>query len=751
MTSLAVEPVYGSLLLALLAAGLTAAVILWVTPPIDNPLQRRCLIALRLLASIVLVLALLRPALIRTDNRPADAALIVAVDRSKSMTLPAGTGDDRWTVQTEVWRKLAQALIGVDETLDLRLIAYDQNADSIDVSPTSLEALAPDGELTDLGTAARAAIQAAEGQPIAGVVLIGDGTQTAPQTTGGVGRVAETLNSLGIPLWTVPIGPAGGQSASRDVAIDALDESYQLFAGNEFDVQFQVLARGLVGVDVPINLTWIASDGTSTEVAVRQVAATKSNQTIPLTIPLTAPAAGTYRLRVEAKPQSGELVTTNNVQTAFVDVREGGGRILYLEGALRYEQMLLRRSLRRFPDLDLTFRPILKDSSNRWPIDLNDAFEPSKFDIYVIGDLDAKALGDRQLGELAQAVAAGAALVTLGGFQTYGAGGYATSPLADAMPIEMDPARRRSIDAPTSDRSDQIPGEVSITLARPHPITDLGGPASEQTWQQLPKLLGANRLIGPKVAPGVEVLLETAEGQPLLVVGQYGQGRTAALAFDSSWRWWRGGQSEAHRRFWRQLMLWLLSREESGADIVIEIDSRRFSANDPPEFRARVQSIEQSNGEIDLIAELVDELEAITPIDVIRAADGNSIRGRLPKTTAGFYRLRVRPATEPGSLEVAEKAFQSVDQSRELSNPMADPVFLKQLAGMTAAHGGASYSPDEIESLIATIGKRRRAAEAPIVEKLRLGDGPISGWILFTLFVGTLSAEWFLRRRWGLA
>ena len=56
----------------------------------------------------------------------------------------------------------------------------------------------------------------------------------------GIARVAETLDSLGVPFWTVPIGPAGGQSASRDVAIDSLQESYQLFAGNDVDVQFQV-------------------------------------------------------------------------------------------------------------------------------------------------------------------------------------------------------------------------------------------------------------------------------------------------------------------------------------------------------------------------------------------------------------------------------------------------------------------------------------------------------------------------------
>ena len=45
-------------------------------------------------------------------------------------------------------------------------------------------------------------------------------------------------------------------------------------------------------------------------------------------------------------------------------------------------------------------------------------------------------------------------------------------------------------------------------------------------------------------------------------------------------------------------------------------------------------------------------------------------------------------------------------------------------------------------SLIETIKSRRTAAETPVVEKLRLGDGPLSGWIVFTLFAGS-SADGF--------
>ncbi|MGB1813792.1 MAG: hypothetical protein ACPHJ3_00455, partial [Rubripirellula sp.] len=92
MTSFAFEPIYGSLLLTMAVAAVTVGVILAVTPPTENPKRRRWLISLRLLAAATLLLAAFRPALFRTDNQLAEAALVIAVDTSRSMGLPDGDG-----------------------------------------------------------------------------------------------------------------------------------------------------------------------------------------------------------------------------------------------------------------------------------------------------------------------------------------------------------------------------------------------------------------------------------------------------------------------------------------------------------------------------------------------------------------------------------------------------------------------------------------------------------------------------------
>ena len=229
------------------------AVILVVTPPTENPRHRRWLIALRLFAASMLLLAVLGPALLRTDNRPADAALVVAVDTSRSMTLPDGDGGTRWATQNEAWRKLAAGIGNLDQSLVVRLLAYDSATRKLpSATPDALDSQSPDGELTDLSAAALGTIQAAEGQPIAGVVLMGDGAQTAPLVATGAQRVVETLASLGVPCGRSPSDPPAAHRPRATSAIDALSESYQLFAGNKVDIEFQLLSRGLAGVNVPV-------------------------------------------------------------------------------------------------------------------------------------------------------------------------------------------------------------------------------------------------------------------------------------------------------------------------------------------------------------------------------------------------------------------------------------------------------------------------------------------------------------------
>ena len=54
---------------------------------------------------------------------------------------------------------------------------------------------------------------------------------------------------------------------------------------------------------------------------------------------------GEHKITLEAVVQPGELVTTNNELSTFVNVLKGGLNVLYIEGALRVEQKFIRLAL----------------------------------------------------------------------------------------------------------------------------------------------------------------------------------------------------------------------------------------------------------------------------------------------------------------------------------------------------------------------------------------------------------------------
>ena len=77
-----------------------------------------------------------------------------------------------------------------------------------------------------------------------------------------------------------------------------------------------------------------------------------------------------------------------------------------------------------------------------------------------------------------------------------------------------------------------------------------------------------------------KVLAEADDVQqhPLLVAGQWGDGRVLAFAGDSTWRWQMQGFGDAHRRFWRQCVLWLAKKDlQTDGRVWIRLAGRRHA------------------------------------------------------------------------------------------------------------------------------------------------------------------------------
>ena len=207
MNTLALEPIYGSHGVALAISIILILVILRFTPPTSNPSHRRSLLTLRLIAGLLLVLAIFRPTIRFSQDQVTPTAIVIAADESLSMTLSSGEGQTRAELQEAAWRQIVTELKSLQPSLSLKLMAYGEETREIQ-NPTSesLKSIAPTSPRTRVAGAALDAFNLAPGETISGVVMLGDGMQTGLEENGSSQVAIETLRGLGIPLWTIPMG-----------------------------------------------------------------------------------------------------------------------------------------------------------------------------------------------------------------------------------------------------------------------------------------------------------------------------------------------------------------------------------------------------------------------------------------------------------------------------------------------------------------------------------------------------------------
>ncbi len=716
-----------------------------------TPRRRAALLALRLAVIALAVAAMLRPSLVYTNMRRQSATLVLLIDRSRSMMVAdAVGGKTRWDVLRAAIDEALPTLQKLGEELEIKVYQFDADLTPVDFSSGTIDlAATPEGEQTAIGAALDDVLRRESGKRLVGVILLSDGAQrayaprdVAPQ--GPTRRLAE----LGYPLYTLAFGQARGLGQARDVALKELSVNQTVYVKNELVAHGTVRIDGFAGRTMGVRLLMETSPGKMEPVASQEITASSGDQTLPIELATVPQTPGEYKIALAVPKQPGELVTTNNEISTFVTVLKGGVNVLYLEGALRVDAKYLVSSLDASPDIKVDFvRLDPRDKSQR-PADLASRFERGKYDVYMIGDVDASLFTADELQALAGAVRDGAGLVMLGGFHTFGPGGYADTPLADLLPVGMDPRERQRIgDALRGDV--QLPGPLKMRPARPlgerHYLMALGD-ASDRvaSWEKLPALEGANKLGRPK--PGAQVLGETSDGKPLLVVHEAG-GRVMAFGVDSTWHWRMEGFENEHKRFWRQVILWLARKDEAAeGDVWIRLADRRFEPHRRVEFTAGLRTAPGENSAgVRFQAEVKRPDGTRAKVNLVPQQD--HVVGVIDSAAlAGDYTISVSADRAGAPVGGAKSRFLVYEQDLELDNAAADPTLLASLAAMTKDVGGQSMAPEELPQLVHRIQESPLEAEVETLVK----QTPWDTWPFFLSFVALVSVEWYLRKKWGL-
>lgn len=745
------QPIFGSYVLvgALLVVSLA---VLLVRPSFGNlsAVRQRWLLVLRGLLWLLLVLAMLRPAIVTVDRRLQKSLLIVLYDASRSMQISDGdAGKTRWDEQSAILKKSLPQLRDMGPSIEVEVISFAE-----DIAPQESEAgkiqlrAKPLGEETDIGNALRAVLQRHVGKRLAGVILLSDGAQRVVSTELVPQQAARQLDRRATPLYTIAFGSSRDESQSRDISIESLADEYSIFVKNELALRVGVRVQGYVNQAILVQL-FLETDTASIPVGSTQVQARQDGQTVMAEFTVRPEEPGQYRLRAVAKEQSGEMVFENNEQISFLTVREGGLRVLLMDTRLLHdEQRVLRWSLDKSPDIELDFQPLSVLTQSSWPLDLMADIAFEDYDVFLIGDVERAVLRDDNWQRIAELVGDGAGLMMYGGLHSFGPGGFADSQLDSLLPIEMNRLDRQPRTAPMR-RDLHLDGPLQMLPTVDSPITHLGpGAKNLATWKSLQPLEGANRL--GELKDGAQILAETDNGDPLLIQRGYDQGRVLAFAGDSTSRWWRYGNQEAHKKFWRQAILWLARRDTQQANSVwVELPQRRYRAEGKIKFQAGLTDENGDNvPDADLVAAL--RLPDGTQREISLAQAGEIANGIVEETKLpGIYRLEIKARGVDGQVVATRQSeFVVLSEDFELSDPAANPGLLDLLAKTTERVGGKVIAPEQLSSLLHEIKAAPALDEVETQSTWRFGD--TYAWLCLLLLAGLVSTEWYLRKRWGL-
>jgi uncharacterized membrane protein len=761
MDSISFQPVISPIALAIL---LTIAVgLLWIRPAFASatPGRTRVLSAIRFCTLLLLGLGLVRPGCVQKTERHQAAVLMFLIDATRSMEHPhLEDQSTRWSAAIGLLKENESRFEQLEnKKIDVKAFTFDRQTNPIEWTEDGFALPAePTGSETDIGSAIYDVSLEARDQRLLGVILASDGVQNTLDPPIELTRATEVLRDLEVPLYGLPFGLPGDAGQLADVSVKNLAEQHIVNVKNDLSVRAGIVVRGYPNQDIPVELWLIDAAGNEERVATEIIRPDASYDEINVELKYRPTEPGEYRLKVRAVSMPGEVATRNNELDAFLTVNDKGMRVLYVVGDLGFEQSFLRRALAVNDFIQLDFKPIYANTRDAWPdTSLEKAFRDPTYDVFILGDLDSRALYDKRthaqsLNALVQSVESGKGLLMLGGPHSFGAGLYQRTPLADVLPIKMDATESQDFGKPVR-RDLHINREIKIKPTKDHYLTRLTSADGANLWSELPELPGANRFVGVK--DNAEVLLATTEGNnPLLVTANVG-GRVAAFAGDQTWRWRMAGFGDGYEQFWRQVVLWLAFWDaRTDQSVNIELPQRRFSAGASIKFGVTVQSIGTDSSDIgDTVAQaqLVKpdgstEVVAITP-----TSDG--FRGTIESESTsapGLYRLEAAASREDQTLGMAQREFVVMDRDREKSNPAANPDLIIRLANETKEFGGAAIEPERLSELLDELIANPPMTKIEVPTTWRLGETFNDAAAFLCVFVAMLGIEWWLRKKWGM-
>ena len=428
---------------------------------------------------------------------------------------------------------------------------------------------------------------------------------------------------------------------------------------------------------------------------------------------------------------------------------------------------------------------LTRETAHLGPAFPQTAAELLAYDALVLSNVPRTALSDEVLGWVEEWIGKrGGGLLMAGGPRSFGAGGWTGTAVERMLPVEF-------LGSPDWDAA---PAALEPTGADLHPVWRLfeDERATRAALRTLPGVAGPQQLGAGEAAvghaPGRQKAGTGAGTPPLLAVGAYGRGRTAALAtpLSAAWspaftrQWGEGGDNRHFAKFARNLIYWLTEDSAIGRRRLVANTDKRFyrpgetvaiaahtydeSANRTGRYRveAMLEPKQLDGPELPPCPGKMAGGPAAAAGRVRRRSSGGATRSsctstrrrrttpwrcrssrRWPSGSAGqAFKLELTAYEGQTQIDSSSLDVQVLSDPHEQQNPLPNREFLAALARST---GGREFTDADA---LADALKDLPVAEGP--QTVRRTPLWSREWLLGGL-LGLLAAEWFLRRWLGLA
>ncbi|MEQ8482352.1 MAG: hypothetical protein RIC18_17010 [Hoeflea sp.] len=473
---------------------------------------------LRALALAALVLALANPVANFEEREPVSSIVAIVVDRS-----PSQMSMDR-TARTDAALKAFTERLARYPGFEARIIEAVTDPDAESPSTRLFEALA-------------SGIRDVPSSRLAGAVMITDGQ---------VHDVPDTVAALGLdaPLHGLIVG----DEDEIDRRVDIVRSPRFGIVGEDQEIVYRVSDDGAGTVSGPVEVT-VRVNGE--EVSVETVNTGEENSFY-----LDLPRGGENIVEMSVDVIDGEVTPANNRAVVLIEGIRENLRVLLVSGEPHSGERAWRNLLKSDATVDLVHFTILRPPEKQDGTPISElsliAFPTRELFVEKIDEFDL-IIFDRYQNRgvlpvlyydyIARYVEEGGALLVAAGPELAGIESIADTPLAPALPA-----------MPT--------GDVTMTGFYPrlsedgrrHPVTrDLPGSAAEPPgWGRWFRTVSVRDTTGDAVMQG-------ADGEPLLVLNRFEEGRVAMLLSDHGWLWARGFEGGGpHVALYRRIAHWLM-------------------------------------------------------------------------------------------------------------------------------------------------------------------------------------------------